>query len=155
MNAFSPDAVDLSWEKRAARAVKEKGGFSTRERGTSVNYYPSRVGRTAKTRFIPGRPGTRRIDVTSSPPSRSDYEANGVPSRNHPRQPRPRFNRIVIKLPSIRTNARAWFGMKKLACLLKKIGNAIRHLSSLPRESFNCPLPPPPAPLPKYSRGRV
>jgi len=43
-----------------------------------------RVGRTAKTRFIPG--SSRRIDVTSSPPSRSDYEANGVPSRNHPRQ---------------------------------------------------------------------
>lgn len=86
--------------------MKEKGGFSTRERGTSVNYYPSRRYRTVKTRFIPGSSyATDRCHVIATLEKR--LRGKRHPVSKPPSTERPRFNRIVIKLPSIRTNARA------------------------------------------------
>lgn len=86
--------------------MKEKGGFSTRERGTSVNYYPSRRYRTVKTRFIPDSSyATDRCHVIATLEKR--LRGKRRPVSKPPSTERPRFNRIVIKLPSIRTNARA------------------------------------------------
>jgi len=92
-------------EKGGAHRKKEKGGFSTRERGTSVNYY-RRVGRTMKTRFILGSSyATDRCHVIATLEKRLRGKRRLV--SKPPSTARPRFNRIVIKLSSIRTNARA------------------------------------------------
>lgn len=88
--------------KGGAHRKKEKGGFSTRERGTSVNYY-RRVGRTMKARFIPGN-ATDRCHVIATLEKRLRGKRRPV---SKPSTACSRFNRIVIKLSSIRTNVRA------------------------------------------------
>lgn len=88
-----------------------------------------RVGRTVKTRFIPGSlNATDRCHVIVTPEKRLRGKW-WRPVSKAPSTSRPRFNRIVIKLPSIRTNARTnVFSMKKLACLPEE--NRKYHLSS-------------------------
>lgn len=92
----------------------EKGGarkkrVAFRRENEALLSITRRVGRTAKTCFIPGSPyAMDRCHVIATLEKRLRGKRRPVsPVPKPPSTTRPRFNRIVIKLPSIRTNARA------------------------------------------------